>query len=452
MSPTPARTRHHLLRALGAVTLLTACALGPGSPASAAPHSVTVDLADTSGPVTGVGSGFLYGLTEDGSGPGDDLLAPLEPTSGRGGGARLDGGGWAGDGYTSGPGYQRRITSALAQARRLTTAPHDGTYDLLVSDVWGADTTQAPDTVYPCAGGDCGNWESFLRRLARDVRASGLDVRLDVWNEPAGAFFPPGFNTEQYYGMWDTAVRVLREELPGMPLVGPSLWDYSAGNLGPFLDHAKAAGTVPDILNWHFSQDPVADAASARGLLAARGLDGVALGMNEYLHADEQHAGHQAWYLARLAASGIPSASHAIWDDCCAAGTLDGVLVRDGSGALRRTGQWWVYEAYAKLDGVYAGTVADGPFDAVAAVDAGARSAGVLLGAPSGGAADTDLTLRGLAGLGGVTVTVRRIPDTAPLDAPVTVSTTDVPAGTDSVTLPLRPESGQDAFSVSVTG
>ncbi|EFG64190.1 conserved hypothetical protein [Streptomyces sp. SPB074] len=130
--------------------------------------------------------------------------------------------------------------------------------------MWGADTTQAPGTVYPCADGDCGNWESFLRRLAGDVRASGLDVRLDIWNEPAGVFFPPGFNTAQYYGMWDTAARVLREELPGAPVVGPSLWDYSPGNIGPFLDHAKAAGTVPDILNWHFSQDPVADAASAR--------------------------------------------------------------------------------------------------------------------------------------------------------------------------------------------
>ncbi|WP_189939263.1 beta-xylosidase, partial [Streptomyces sulfonofaciens] len=418
-----------------------------------AAQQITVDLATTRGPATGVGAGFLYGLTEDGSGPADDLLAPLAPRSARGGGARLDGGGWVGDGYTAAGGYRRRLDSALAQARRLASAPHHATYDLLVSDVWGADTTQPASTVYPCTGGDCGNWEAFLRRLAQDVAASGVRVRYDVWNEPAGAFFPPGFNTPQYYRMWDTAVRTLRAADPDAVLVGPSLWDFSPGNISPFLDHTKAAGTLPTVLNWHFSGTPVADAATVRSMLADKGIPPLELSMNEYLHADEQHAGAQAWYLAQLAASGIGSASHAIWDACCAAGTLDGILVRDG-GVLRPTGQWWVYRGYADLTGDLARVDGGGGTAAVAAVDTARDHAAVLVGGQAGAAPEAEVAVTGLsalhAGSAGLRVSVLRIPDAAPLDQPLTVGSQTLPPGTDSVRLPLTGAAAQDAFLIGV--
>ncbi len=429
---------------------------GPTTAQAAAPQAITVDLGDSEGPAEGVGSGFLYGLTEDGSGPDDSLLAPLAPRSARGGGARLDGGGWAGDGYTAGAGYQRRIESALDQARRLSTPPYDATYDLLVSDMWGADTTQAPNTVYPCTNGDCANWETFVERVARDVTASGLDVRFDIWNEPAGAFFPPGFNTEQYYRMWDSAVRTLRRVVPDAEIVGPSLWDFSPNNIAPFLDHTQAAGTLPTILNWHFSHDPVADTQTAASMLAQRGITGVGLTMNEYIHAPEQRAGYSAWYLARIARSGIDSASHAIWDECCAAGLLDGLLVRGGDGVLRPTGRWWVYRSYAELTGDLVRVDSSGAADAVAAVDRARGRAGVLVGDSSGGTPAVDLTVNGIAsagvaGPGGVQVTVQRIPDASPLGQPVTVSTQTLPAGTDTAHVSLAGQAAQDAFFVTVT-
>ncbi|MFR9725150.1 beta-xylosidase [Streptomyces sp. MS19] len=457
MPRTPARKRR--LRATTTLLTLLSTALavavsGPGTAQAAAPRSVTVDFAASRGPAEGVGSGFLYGLTEDGAGPDDSLLAPLAPRSARGGGARLGGGGWAGDGYTAGSGYQRRAESALDQARRLSTPPYDATYDLLVSDVWGADTTQAANTVYPCTDGDCANWEQFVERLAHDVEASGLDVRFDIWNEPAGAFFPPGFNTEQYYRMWDSAVRTLRRVVPDAEIVGPSLWDFSPNNIAPFLDHTKAAGTLPTILNWHFSNDPVADAQAARGLLSERGITGVGLTMNEYIHAHEQHAGFSAWYLARIARSGIDSASHAIWDECCAAGLLDGLLTRGGDGALRPTGRWWVYRSYAELTGDLVRADGSGTTDAVAAVDPAHHRAAVLIGDSGGDVPAVDLTLDGLSATGvpgALQVTVQRIPDASPLGQPETVSSQTLPAGTNSAQLSIAGQDAQDAFFVTVT-
>lgn len=440
------------LAAVAAGVLVTGTLEALPSASAAGNQTVTVDLRSTHGTVSGVGSGFLYGLSEDGSAPQDSLLAPLKPRSARGGGARLSGGGWVGDGYRAGAGYQRRIASALAQARRING--YGGTYDLLISDVWGADTTQPANTVYPCTNGDCSNWQQFLDRLVADVQASGVHVRYDVWNEPTGAFFAPGFNTPQYYAMWDTAARELRARDGSAVVVGPSLWDFSPNNIAPFLDHAKAAGTVPNILNWHFSGTPVADAQTARDLLSSRGITGVQLSMNEYLHSDEQHAGKSAWYLGQLAASGLPSASHAIWTDCCATGNLDGILVNSG-GTLRPTGQWWVYQAYAGLSGAYANTTSSGTVGAVASVDSGSHQAAVLLGDSGTGSPAVDLAISGLtapavAGSTGVTVTVQRIPDQAPLDQPVTVSTQTVPAGTDTVHIPVTWTSAQDAFLVKV--
>ena len=214
--------------------------------------------------------------------------------------------------------------------------------------------------------------------------------------------------------MWDTAVTAIRSAAPGGASSGPSLCGLQPQQHHPFLDHAKAAGTVPDIVNWHFSGTPVADAATMRQLLDSKGLGGRELTMNEYLYADQQNAGHTAWYLGQLAESGIQSASHAIWSDCCASDTLDGILVRTGSG-LRPTGQWWVYKAYAEMAGSLARVDTQGDLDAVASVDPSAERAAVLVGGRDSQTPAADLDLRGLttgalSGGNGVTVTVLRIP------------------------------------------
>src|ERR1700677_3213004 len=147
MKQTRRRVRDRLmLITLGAVAALAPAIVAHAAPAFESSQPVTVNFADAVGTANGVGSGFLYGLSQDGTAPGDGLLASLAPTSGRGGGARLSGGGWIGDGYTDGPGFTTRIDSALDQAKRLNQLPTHATYDLLLSDLYGADTSQPSST------------------------------------------------------------------------------------------------------------------------------------------------------------------------------------------------------------------------------------------------------------------------------------------------------------------
>jgi hypothetical protein len=63
---------------------------------AATTESLTVNLASTRGPATGVGEGFLYGVSQDGTQPADQFLQPLGVNAFRGGGHVSRG--WIGDG------------------------------------------------------------------------------------------------------------------------------------------------------------------------------------------------------------------------------------------------------------------------------------------------------------------------------------------------------------------
>lgn len=449
------KSRHSLVRATALAVAAAALLFVPlrTALASTSDTTATINLDQPGKDATHAGAGFLYGLTQDGSGPADSVLQPLQPTLFRGGGARIAGGGWIGDNYTAGNGYRVRITSALAQARRVTAAPYHATYHLLVSDLYGADTTQPANTVYPCDNGNCTNWTSFVDQVVGDVRASGLPVAYDIWNEPDGTgFWQRGVNSAQYYQMWDTAVTEIRRLSPGAAVVGPSYSGYNHSWLDGFLGKTKTDGTLPSTVNWHFGSDPAADSADATALEIAHGITPLPQSINEYLFSNQQTAGYSAWFLDRLAASGVSTAAHAIWTDCCGAGTLDSVLAGTGTNQAP-TGQWWVYKAYADLTGSLVATSSGTSAVAVAAAEDQSQSRAVaLLGNNSGQTGTTTVTVRGIPAWlqsgGTVHVTLQRIPDQTPLSAPVVLQDNDVTVSGGTITVPATFAAGTDAFAL----
>jgi len=452
MPPTP----HRRLAAAIALTALIplATVVTGAAPATAADSTVTVNLAERGKVPTGAGAGFLYGLNQDGSGPADSLLQPIRPTLFRGGGARIAGHGWIGDGYTAGSGYAVRRDSAINQARRVTGPAYNATYHLLVSDVWGADTEQPANTVYPCDNGNCDNRRTFVGRLAGDVRASGVRVRYDIWNEPEGtSFWPRGVNSSQYFQMWNTAVREIRRIDPAAVIVGASYGGYNRNWIDEFLARTKADGTLPNVLNWHFSGDPVADANDAKALMSANGVAQLPLTMDEYLFPQQENPGYLAWYLGRLAQSDVGAAAHAIWSDCCVAGNLSGVLTL----SQQPTGQWWVYERYARMTGNLVATSGGNGVAISAAVDQSRSQAVALLGNQAGQTGTTTVNLTGLSSTpwlvvnNTVRVRVERIPHQSPLGAPLVVSEGNVTVSNGSISMPVTHASGTDAYAITLT-
>ena len=439
-----------MIRSLMTAILLSSMAVTP-----AATPTVTVNLAGLGKTSSPVGTGFLYGLNQDGSAPADALMQPLRPVLFRGGGARIAGHGWLGDGYAAGSGYRVRVNSGIGQARRVTSSAYNASYHLLVSDIWGADTEQPAGTVYPCDNNDCSNWQGFIRQLVNDVRASGVRVSYDIWNEPDGTgFWPRGVNSAQYFQMWDTAVRTIRAVDPNASVVGPSYSGYNGAWLTQFVTHTRDNGTLPTVLNWHFGSDPAADAADATRIMSAAGVGPLPMTINEYLFNDQQNPGYLTWYLSRLSTSNVTGAAHAIWSNCCTAGTLDTLLTAGVN--QQPTGEWWAYRAYAALTGRLAAvSTTDAATTAIAAADQGAARAGILLGTSTGQTGAATVSVTGipswLTSGGKVWVSVQRIPDAEPLSAPSTVSNSQLTVSGGTISVPVNRVAGTDAYSIVVT-
>src|SRR6202022_4283573 len=107
-----------LALAAGTALTLTLPLLAAAPGHAAGTESLSVDLSSTRGPSTGVGEGFLYGFSEDGTQPVDQFIQPLGINAFRGGG--WFSGGWIKDNYQLGSATQADINSIVAEGRPLT--------------------------------------------------------------------------------------------------------------------------------------------------------------------------------------------------------------------------------------------------------------------------------------------------------------------------------------------
>jgi hypothetical protein len=421
-----------------------------------------VNLASVTGPATGVGEGFLYGVSQDGTQPADQYTQPLGITAFRGGGHVT--GGWIGDNYQYGTGTQTDVSTVIAQAKRLTRAPYHAQYQVLLSDIFGADGGQPSNTTYPCTGGNCSNWTTFIDKVVGALQASGLKFAYDIWNEPDISVFWPNasVNSTQYFQMWDSAYQEIRKDAPGATIVGPDLAFTPLRNPGEWqawLAHVKSAGTVPDEITNHDEgdvDDPVAVSQAINSDLSAAGISSRPLSANEYQPADRQTSGVTAWYLARFAQSGYSNAMRGNWV-CCLTPNLTGVLTQV-NGAWEPNGNWWALRAYADMTGSLASTSGQVGSTAIsAAEDSSKKRAVAIVGDSNGYTGSAPVTFSGLSSVpwlqsgGSVNVVVERIPDQYPLTAPQVVLSQSMSASSGSITVPLTFQASHDAFAIYLT-
>ncbi|WP_198586982.1 RICIN domain-containing protein [Glycomyces xiaoerkulensis] len=446
---------------IGAAVALVVSALVVVPGESRAQVALNVDLAAEVGPSKDVGLGFLYGATGDGSQPSDELLEPLRMNAFRAGGHMTRG--WIEDGYQYGSATQTIIDSIVAQAERFTAPPYEAQYQVILSDVYGAFGGQGADTMYPCDNGDCSNWADFVATVVGTLQDTGMPMSYDIWNEPdIDIFWTRGVNSEQYFQMWDTAVREIRRVDPDAVILGPSFAytpERRPQQWQTWLAHTKAAGTLPDWIANHtlgVVDDPVAVGQSTLDALAANGIDPLPMSANEYQPADMQETNVLAWYLARFAQSDYANALRGNWV-CCLTPNLTGILT-ETSGGWQPTGLWWTMRAYADMTGTLVDTSEQVGGTAIsAAKDADNERAVAIVGDIDGYTGSASVTFDGLASApwlaseGNVHVTVRRMPEQAPLAAPQVVFEQDMSVSSGSVTVPLNFQQPNDAYAVYLT-
>jgi hypothetical protein len=424
-------------------------------------EALSVDLASSRGPATGVGEGILYGINQDATQPADQFTQPLRLNAFRGGG--WFSGGWIKDNYQFGSATQADITSIAAQARLLNRVGNHPQYQVLLSDLYGLNAGQPSNTVYPCDNGNCSNWATFIDSTVAALQATGLPFSYDIDNEPdISVFWKAGVNSTQYFQMWDTAYREIRRVAPSVQIVGPS-FAYTPlarpAQWSTFLTHVRSAGTVPDMISNHDEgdvDDPVAVGQALNSQLSAAGIGARPLSANEYQPADRQTAGVTAWYLARFAQSGYTNAMRGNWV-CCMTPNLTGILTQS-NGAWTTSGNWWAMRAYADMTGTLVNTSGQVGSTAISAsIDSTNRRAVAVIGDSNGYTGSATVTFNGvsanpwLAGNGSVNVVVQRIPEQAQLSSPQVVLNQTMTISGGTVTVPLTFQASHDAFAVYVT-
>jgi len=457
-----ARKRAARLAAAAAIVLAAAVPLLGQAGTAAAAETLSVNLASTTGTSTSVGAGVLYGISQDGTQPADQYLLPLGLNSYRGGGHASSG--WIGDGYTYGTDTKADVTEIIAQAKRLEQAPYHVTdYQVILSDVYGADGSQPSTTTWPCASGNCANWETFIDDVVGALNASGLSFSYDIWNEPdQSIFWSPGMNSAEYFEMWNAGYNEIKKDAPSATTIGPSLSatpGQNSGEWSTWLSTVKADGTVPDEISNHLEgdgDDPVSVASAVNSDLSANGISARPLSANEYQPADQQSAGQTAWYLDRLAQSGYHNAMRGNWV-CCETPNLTGLLTESG-GTWLPTGNWWVMRSYADMTGSLVSTSGEvGTTAITASEDSATQRAVALVGDESGYTGSASVTFSGFSSVswltsgGSVNVVVERIPDSSPLTAPSVVLSESVSTSSGSISVPFTFQSSHDAFAIYLT-
>ncbi|MEU8194150.1 cellulose binding domain-containing protein [Microbispora amethystogenes] len=443
------RRRRGLAALLSAAALVAASVVATAGPAQAADESITVNFSAGSGSPTYRASGWIYGMTENGANPPDHFFTDVKYRYMRAGGAQLDGPG----GWVSGK-YDRRWNATRAQLLR--TRSLGGEFVLLVHDLWGADGYAI--SRFP---GDNGNWtdyDNFLTRLINDVRATGVPVQWDLWNEPNITLFW-NRTQSQYFEMWKRAYQRIRAAFPSHLIVGPSFAGVpsTGGWWTQYLDYVKANNVVPDIVSWHsLPGDPVANVATANTSLDSRGIAHPRpYQINEYGASNEQNPADGAWYIARLERAGADGL-RANW----AGGSnlhndLANLLTHNSAGQYSPKGEWWVYRFYGSQSGQIASVTPSSNYDAFATKASG--NAKVLVG---GGRTTGNVavnlqrldTTSGVVQNNQVRVLVERVPYNGggAVAGPVTVQNTVVTLSNNGTTVNLPHTAVDDTFTITL--
>ncbi|KAF9878181.1 hypothetical protein CkaCkLH20_04219 [Colletotrichum karsti] len=359
---------------------LAICANAFGRVTSRAPSgAATMDLGTLTGQARFLGSGFIYGFPDNGTSIDtsipDYLVTDIKFHASRAGGAQIPAKGWVG-GYEE---YLGRFNSALSNYR--TTRKFGGDFILLPHDLWGSDGSLGTGSPLPGDNGDWTSMEQFLRQVTNDIKANGMleGLVFDIWNEPELDLFWPR-SWEQYLEYYVRAHRIIREELPGTLISGPS------GAHAPAVDRStwdtwmatvSANDAIPDIYSWHqigiWERDPDRTVADFHVLRTKHNLPERPIDLNEYAWPDEQNPAGAVFYLSQLERHNLRGLRANWGGGSDLHNFLADLVYENADGSYGPNGEWEVYKYYAQMTGERISTAAspDLLFDVFGTVEGG---------------------------------------------------------------------------------
>ncbi|KAF2481040.1 glycoside hydrolase superfamily [Neohortaea acidophila] len=269
--------------------------------------TATVNLADQIGTPEHLAAGFLYGIPDTANQVPSYFYTQMGFQGTRAGGSQLPAParGWV---YGENE-FQNRFDSALSNYK--TARQYDGTFQILVADLWGADGTNHSIPM-PGDNGDFSSYDAFLTALIDNINSNDMLPGLiyDLWNEPDGGNFWTA-SEDQFLQTWGRTHARIKGAFPDLDIIGPSSASQPSSSntwLTNFYNFVKPNGSIPDIYSWHeeTNGDQVdRDVAAQHALESSMGLPNNPININEYGTLQEQQPAATAWYISQLERVGV---------------------------------------------------------------------------------------------------------------------------------------------------
>jgi hypothetical protein len=307
---------------------------------------LTVDLGSDTGAFHGGASGTLYGL-----------YGPDVPTNNL-----IEGMGLRTVSTKAQDGPQHPGADALEVVKPLADST-DGDVYIYMTDIhrgfpyqWPGDTPEEKLKLYQ---------EKLAKQVDQVLQLPEKyqdNIVFVPFNEPEGNMFGTGewsYNKvswlndpDDYFAAWDDAYKLIKGKMPSARIAGPNtsiLFDQVKG----FLTHAKAAGTLPDVITWHELSHPEAVRESVakyraweKELFKGTAQEGTQLPININEYAFNYHTsvpGQMIQWVSAIEESKV-DADIAYWN-------IDGNLSDSAVQSNRGNGQWWLLNSYASMSG-----------------------------------------------------------------------------------------------------
>ncbi|MEU7942771.1 lectin [Microbispora bryophytorum] len=387
--------------------------------------ALVVDAGSVVRPVTRVGSGTLYGLS-DANTPPVSMMQPLKL-------------------------HQLRQPPPLHEHRpNGSPVPIGDTLNIwrngaAVGAVITVDMADSFDG-FPYNWTNWNDWYSRIDKMIAAAKSAGVS-NIDAWepwNEPDWTW--PSASGVSFNEGWVRTYQRIRQSEPNKAIMGPSYSYLDLNRMRSFLTNAKATNTLPEVVSWHELsgwQQVTANVRAYRALERELGISPRPISINEYATTGEIDVPSSVnHYVAQFEREGVRDAERAFWYE---AGTLNGLLYNG-----QPTASYWMYKWYADQTGNVVKVTPTTYNDGVAAYDGGTFS---LVFA--GQAGNNTIRVDGIGGLGSsVTATLDYVPGSGRktnVAAATRVWSNAYSVTNGSVTIPIANQDANGAYRLVLT-
>jgi hypothetical protein len=350
----------------------------------AAAADLRVDLATNTGPFHGGASGTLYGLAGEGL-PTRNLIEGMNLRT-------------VSTKAQDGP--QHPGADALEIVKPLTDSTGGDVY-IYMTDIYRGFPYQWPGSTPEAKLAD---YKAKIITQLDQVATLDPKYRNRIvfvpFNEPEGNMYGTGEwsadrvdwldEPTRFFRAWDEVYALIKGKMPDARIAGPNT-SLLFSQVRGFLQHAVAAGTVPDVFTWHELSDPARIRTSVATyrtwedqLFAGTAYAGRRLPINLNEYAFNYHTsvpGQMIQWISAIEEVKV-DADIAYWN-------IDGNLSDSAVQSNRGNGQWWLLNAYGQMSGHTVKVTPPRPnvsytMQGVATLDTTRRQARVLFGGASG--------------------------------------------------------------------